>query len=86
MNSAFDLATQLRDARKAAGLTLAQMSARTGIPTRSLLRMEAGDSSAPIGRIMLVFATLGYELNIKPTSRPTLDALQSIYVDDNNAP
>lgn len=83
MFNVHDLSVEIKASRKAAGITLAQLASRTGIPARSLIRMEAGDPSAPIGRIMLVLAALGLSLSIVKTSRPTLDALQSIYAEDS---
>jgi hypothetical protein len=77
-----------KSARKAAGLTLAQLSARTGIPTRSLVRIEAGEPQAPIGRVMLVLQSLGYGLEAVPITRPSLASLATLYdesADENNA-
>ena len=85
MQELTDIGAHLKTARKAAGLTLADLSARTGIPTRSLVRMEAADPNAPIGRIVLVLQSLGYGLSIVPTSRPTLESLQSLYADEDPA-
>lgn len=83
MFNAHDLSAEIKAARKAADLTLAQLAFRTGIPTRSLARLEVGDPSAPIGRILQVLAALGLGLSIVKTSRPTLEALPSIYADDD---
>ncbi len=41
--------------------------------------MEAGDPSAPIGRVMTVLASLGATLSVAPTLRPTLDQLAATY-------
>lgn len=65
--------------RKAAGLTLADLSARTGIPVRSLVRIEAGAPEAPIGRVLLVLQSLGYGLHAVPVSRPALESLAALY-------
>jgi transcriptional regulator with XRE-family HTH domain len=75
-------------ARRAAGLTLANLSARTGIPTRSLVRIEAGEAQAPIGRVMLVLQSLGHGLEAAPITRPSLESLAGLYnesADENNA-
>lgn len=63
---------------------MAELSARTGIPARSIVRMESGDPNAPIGRVLLVLQSLGYDLDIVSTSRPSLEDLSSIYADDGD--
>ena len=68
-----------KSSRKAAGLTLVDLSKRTGIPTRSLLRIEAGEPQAPIGRVMLVLQSLGYGLDAVPITRPSLESLAALY-------
>lgn len=65
--------------RKAAGLTLADLSARTGIPVRSLVRIEAGAPEAPMGRVLLVLQSLGYGLQAVRASRPALESLAALY-------
>jgi transcriptional regulator with XRE-family HTH domain len=84
MPSLTELAARIKSQRRAAGLTVAELSARTGIPARSIVRMESGDPSAPIGRVSLVLQSLGHDLAIVPTSRPSLEDLSSIYSDDSN--
>jgi transcriptional regulator with XRE-family HTH domain len=74
-----------KSSRKAAGLTMAELSTRTGIPIRSLLRIEAGEPQAPIGRILLVLRSLGYGLEAVPVSRPALESLAHLYVDGDDA-
>lgn len=73
-------------ARKSAALTLADLSARTGIPVRSLVRIEAGAPEAPIGRVLLVLQSLGYELTTAPLSRPALESLASLYDEPDASP
>ena len=68
-----------KTSRKAAGLTLADLSVRTGIPVRSLVRIEAGAPEAPIGRVLLVLQSLGYSLQAVPASRPALESLAALY-------
>jgi transcriptional regulator with XRE-family HTH domain len=78
------LGARIKSLRKASGLSIAELSKRTGIPVRSLVRMESGDPNAPIGRVSLVLQSLGFDLDIVSTSRPTLEALSSIYADDSD--
>ncbi len=83
MQSSIDLGRSCKAARKSATLTLADLSTRTGIPTRSLVRLEAGDPSAPIGRVLAVLQSLGLGLNVVPITRPTLESLEALYAEDN---
>lgn len=86
MQSSADLGLFCKSARKSAKLTLADLSARTGIPTRSLVRLEAGDPSAPIGRVLAVLQSLGYGLDVVPIARPTLESLGALYSEDDESP
>lgn len=82
MASPNELAARIKSQRRAAGLSVAELSTRTGIPARSIVRMESGDPNAPIGRVSLVLQSLGYDLAIVSTSRPSLEDLSSIYSDE----
>lgn len=68
-----------KTSRKTAGLTLADLSARTRIPVRSLVRIEAGAPEAPVGRVLLVLRSLGHGLSAVPLSRPALESLSALY-------
>ena len=83
MQSSIDLGLSCKAARKAAKLTLADLSARTGIPVRSLVRLEAGDANAPIGRVLAVLQSLGLGLNVVSLARPTLESLEALYAEDD---
>ena len=83
MQSSIDLGLSCKVARKLAKLTLADLSARTGIPTRSLVRLEAGDPNAPIGRVLAVLQSLGLGLEVAPITRPTLESLGALYAEDD---
>jgi transcriptional regulator with XRE-family HTH domain len=85
MASISEIAVRIKTLRKSAGLSVAELAARTGIPARSLVRMESGDPNAPIGRISLVLQSLGCGLDIVSSTRPTLENLSSIYADDNDS-
>lgn len=86
MQSATDLGLSCKAARKSAKLTLVDLSARTGIPTRSLVRLEAGDPNAPIGRVLAALQSLGLGLEVVPITRPTLESLGALYADDDDEP
>lgn len=83
MQSSIDLGLSCKAARKSAKLTLADLSVRTGIPTRSLVRLEAGDPNAPIGRVFAVLQSLGLGLEVVFVTRPTLESLDSLYAEDD---
>lgn len=88
MMDARSLGEFCRAARRAAGLTVAELSARTGIPMRSLARIEAGEAQAPIGRVMRVLQSLGHGLEAVPITRPSLESLATLYdesADENSA-
>ena len=86
MQSSIDLGLSCKSARKSAKLTLADLSARTGIPTRSLVRLEAGDSNAPIGRVLAVLQSLGLGIQVVSITRPTLESLGAVYAEDDELP
>ena len=81
MQSSIKLGLSCKSARKSAKLTLADLSARTGIPTRSLVRLEAGDPHAPMGRVLAVLESLGFGLEVVPLTRPTLESLGALYAE-----
>ena len=83
MQSSINLGLSCKSARKSAKLTLAGLSARTGIPIRSLVRLEAGDLNAPIGRVLAVLESLGFGLEVVPLTRPTLESLSALYAEDD---
>ena len=85
MQSSIDLGRLCKAARKSAKLTLADLSARTGIPTRSLVRLEAGDPNAPMGRVLAVLQSLGLGLEVVPITRPTLESLGALYAEDDES-
>ena len=82
MQSSTDLGHSCKSARKSAKLTLADLSACTGIPTRSLIRLEAGDPNAPMGRVLAVLQSLGLGLEVVSLTRPTLESLSTLYAED----
>ena len=83
MQSSIDLGLSCKSARKSAKLTLADLSVRTGIPTRSLVRLEAGDPNAPMGRVLAVLESLGLGLEVVSVTRPTLETLGALYAEDD---
>src|SRR3546814_15024548 len=72
----------VRDRRRAAGLSQAELAARAEVSMRWLAGLEAGKPGAEIGLVLRTFAALGIELTAAdiPSPRPgsvDLDALLS---------
>jgi ribosome-binding protein aMBF1 (putative translation factor) len=58
---------QLKEAREAAGLTLADVSARTGMAVESLSRLETGAQTNPAWRTLSLYAAaLGRRPSLEP--------------------
>lgn len=51
-----DYVRQLKEAREAAGLTLAEISARTGVTVESLSQLEAGAQTNPTWKMLSSYA------------------------------
>jgi DNA-binding XRE family transcriptional regulator len=54
-----DYVRQLKDAREAAGLTLADVAARTGLAAESLSRLETGALTSPTWKTLASYAAVG---------------------------
>lgn len=52
-----DFIRQLKEAREAAGLTLADVSARTGMAVESLSQLETGAQTNPTWKMLATYAT-----------------------------
>lgn len=74
-----DLGTVLKNARKQRKLTLQELSAQTGVHYTTLSELERGRMTEfGVRKLMRVAATLGLELNLRPTGQPyTLDDVAS---------
>ncbi len=73
---------QLRQARSARNLTQAQFAAASGVPLRTLIRVEAGDENVKLGTYQRAADALGFTLTCTSKRRPTLDELDALYGDD----
>jgi transcriptional regulator with XRE-family HTH domain len=82
MEQLSNLGRSLRQRRKEIALTQAELAARSGIPLRTYIRVEAGDQGVKIGTYALAAQALGLELALTGRARPTLDQLDQVYGDN----
>ncbi|MCZ0943853.1 MAG: helix-turn-helix transcriptional regulator [Gammaproteobacteria bacterium] len=66
-----DIGEVIRQTRKAQGLRQDQLAAAAGVGQRFLVELEAGKSTAQIGKALNVLAALGCSLNIKAPNDDT---------------
>ena len=74
-----DLGQALRAARKANGLTQAELAARAGVWQRTVSNIETGTSGAKAETIFDLLAALDLELRIVPRSKMTPRDLEDIF-------
>jgi HTH-type transcriptional regulator/antitoxin HipB len=74
-----DLGQVLRAARKAQGLTQAELAARAGVWQRTVSNIETGASGAKADTIFDLLAALDLELRIVPRSKMTRRDLEDIF-------
>ena len=60
--SSKEFGTAIRTARKAQGLRQDQLAGATGVGTRFIVDLEAGKSTAQLGKALAVVAALGLHL------------------------
>lgn len=73
----------IRARREKQRISQEALSALSGIPRRTLTRVEAGDPAVRIGTVAKAARALGMSLQLMPApgARPTLDELDQIYRD-----
>ncbi len=92
MEDTQELGATLRKQRTEKGLTQIAFAKISGIPLRTLIRMEAGDAAVAVGTYTLAARALGVKLSVIAASvrrRPTLDEVYDRYrepEDDNRTP
>jgi HTH-type transcriptional regulator/antitoxin HipB len=59
-----ELGKAIREARRDAGLTQAQVAAAAGVGLRFLIELEAGKPTAQLGKALAVLSILGCRLRI----------------------
>lgn len=67
-NSARSIGRIIRDARRAAGLTQAQLGSRTGMAQATISNIERGASQAAVDSILRLFAALQLEFVVRERS------------------
>lgn len=71
-----NLSTMLRDLRIKKSLTQEELGALAGLSRRSISALENDEfGSVNLSSLTRVLGALGYQLDIKPASAPTLDDL-----------
>jgi len=82
------LGSEIRRQREAKGLSQEALSTLTSIPRRTLTRLEAGDAAVRIGTYEKAAQALGLTLEMRQEQRrrPTLEELDDLYRDDDDAP
>ena len=82
MNIQQNTLQSLKAARRAKGLTQAELAHAAGIPRRTYQRLEAGDMGTRIEILFRALDALGLTIKTAPRGRPTLDELSELYGDD----
>jgi HTH-type transcriptional regulator/antitoxin HipB len=73
------LGSVIRRARKAQGLTQAQLGARTGVRQATISRIESGSPETKLETILRVVAALDLELRITPRSKGASADVEAIF-------
>jgi len=63
----------VREVRREAGLTQAQLAGAAGVGVRFVIELEAGKPTAQIGKALHVLALLGCKVGIEPPIAPETD-------------
>lgn len=79
------LGKSIRARREKQGLSQADFARASGIPRRTLTRLESGDPAVRIGTFEQAAQALGLCLSLteRQRHRPTLDELDAIYREDD---
>ena len=64
MLSSKEFGAAIRTARKAQGLRQDQLAGATGVGTRFIVDLEAGKSTAQLGKALAVVAALGIQISL----------------------
>lgn len=66
IGSAAQLGAAIRDHRVRASLTQAQLAARAGISSRTVIEIERGHPNGELGRVLAVLRALDLEITLTP--------------------
>lgn len=64
MNAIEHIGVRVRDTRKSQNLTQEQLAATAGVGVRFIRELEHGKDSCHIGKVLLILAMLGIEVQI----------------------
>ena len=70
MLSSKEFGAAIRAARKSQGLRQDQLAGATGVGTRFIVDLEAGKSTAQLGKALAVVAALGLQMSIIDKATP----------------
>lgn len=73
------LGRQIANMRKARGMTLVELAARSGITRQKLAEIEKGSPTVSINLYAKVLAAMGAELQVIPARRPTFEELHEVF-------
>jgi y4mF family transcriptional regulator len=74
-SSTVEIGAQVRDARRARGLTQAVLAERAGVSRKFVIDLERGQRTrAELDRVLAVVRALDLEIALVDRSRPTFDA------------
>jgi transcriptional regulator, XRE family len=74
-----DIGNLLRNARKAKGLTQAELASRAGVWQRTISNIETSASGAKLDTVFDLLAALDLELHIAPRSKMKPGDLEDIF-------
>lgn len=69
MVKAEELGMIVREARREAGLTQAQLAGAAGVGLRFLIELEGGKATAQLGKTLAVLHVLGCQVRIDPPAK-----------------
>lgn len=80
-----DLGDTIREYREKNGLNQESFARASGIPRRTLTRLESGDPAVRIGTFEKAARALGLSLTLRELQRrrPTLEELDTLYREDD---
>lgn len=73
LSNAHDLGRYVRDRRRAAGLSQADLATRATVSRRWLSDLETGKPTIEVGLVFKVISALGLYLDCRPEPEPELD-------------
>jgi HTH-type transcriptional regulator/antitoxin HipB len=85
MDTAKIIGRQLRERRRALGITQAELAVRSELSRRTITAMEKGETDITLTRLLSVLQVLGMQLRLSESDikrRPTEAELQDMFKDE----